>query len=358
MNLTSILLNKLLPSQKRKKERNQETKQMAIQLAKLFGQRGFKTKEEIDLYDNNQEKITDIDCLAYKDGVLFFIELKSTYFRATLKEVLDNGIAMKKAGEQLQKVENYLKSHPDFLKNTLGIDKSIDEVQLYPLIVSTSFENDYETFNGYRKISLFELNIILNNEKMLLFLTSTHAQKLIKKHKVDLSINDLTKTKENIDELVLNKVKAFLEKINPYENSFYPVDNDCSPKYIIEAIEQDKVWSFLDDEPYPKYSYVQYILPLNDYASKQYNNHYSIFQAALDAQYKENDTLKSMRLVEQALELYPNDDEYLVLRGDNHARLGNTLKSIMDLKKAVEINPQNETAHSNLALSYFEMLSI
>ena len=44
-----------------------------------------------------------------------------------------------------------------------------------------------------------------------------------------------------------------------------------------------------------------------------------------------------------------------MLRGDNHIRQYNLLKSIVDLKRVTEINPQNETAHYSLALSYAEI---
>jgi hypothetical protein len=352
-NIASMLLNKLLPNSKRAKERNKETEQMSLTLAELFEQRGFLSAAEIEIKKGKQP-ITDIDCAAYKDGVLFLIELKSTYLRSDLKEILDNENAMNKAGQQLQKVENYVKKHFDVIKSKLNMDRNIElkDVRLYPLIVSTSFEQDYEFFNGYRKISLFELNIILNNEKIFLLLTAKHYLELIKKYHPNFDVNHLTKA-EYIEDTESKKVlMATLEKITPYENSFYPIGDTCSPKYIIEAIEQDKVWDFLDDEPYPKYSYLQKIISLD--SNESFNEHYSIFLKATDAQYKENDTLKSMKLVEQALKLYPNSDEYLVLRGDNYARQGNILKSIMDLKRATEINPQNETAHSNLAVSYCE----
>jgi tetratricopeptide (TPR) repeat protein len=354
-NIASLVLNKLLSKNNRTAERNRETEQISKTLAKSFEQREFLSAAEIVIKNKQGRIITDIDCAAYKDGVLFLIELKSTYLRSNLKEILDNENAMNKAGEQLQKVESYVKKNFQVIRSKLGMDRNIqlEDVRLYPLIVSTSFEQDYEYFNGYRKISLFELNIILNDEKNYLFSTATHKLKLIKKYYPDFDANRLTKTTDTKDIELEQILTTVLKKVTSFDNSFYPVGDTCSPKYIIEAIEQDKVWDFLDDDEYPIYAKLKDIIALDD--SPKIKEHNDIYLKAHDAQYKENNIIKSMKLVEQALQLYPNHDEYLILRGDNYARLGKINKSIADLKKATEINPQNETAHCNLALSYSQI---
>ena len=349
--ISFTILNRLLPNNKRK-ERNQETKEMANNLAKLFKERGFIAAAEIDIKKGKQP-ITDIDCAAYKDGVLFLIELKSTYIRTDLKEALDNENAMNKAGEQLEKIEDYVKENFHVIKSKLGMDWKIplEEVQIYPLIISTSFEQDYQYFNGYKKISLMELFIILNNEKSLLFQTDIFRVGMFEKYFPDFDIHQLTSFP--LDKKAIQAMAEKMDIFNPYETSLYPKGGNCSPKYIIEAIEKDKVWDFLDDEEYPKFSSVQDILSLDD--KDRFNEHYSIFLEAMDAQYKENNTQKSMILVERALALFPDTDEYLILKGDNYARLGQLNKSIETLKKAVKVNPQNETAHCNLALSYLQI---
>ena len=127
---------------------------------------------------NQVKEKGDYDCLAYKDGVLFVIQAKATHIRASLKDnFLFTEREITKAKRQIDKNLVDLNENFEVIRNKLKIkETSIGQLQIFPLIVTTSFEKDGETLVSsfdpkykIHKISLFELQIILRGEEQNMF---------------------------------------------------------------------------------------------------------------------------------------------------------------------------------------------
>lgn len=110
----------------------------------------------------------EFDLLAYKDGVLFMIEIKSTYGRGMVREIAQHRLgAITKAKKQLERGYNELKSDYSYLRQELVINEEFEQLKICPLIVSNNFEHEEVLFSsdvfktGIRKISDFELEVIL-----------------------------------------------------------------------------------------------------------------------------------------------------------------------------------------------------
>lgn len=237
----------------RRKERNEETSLMEKTLAKTFQQQNFKTFHSFEPRINNSSmKFPEIDCLAYKDNTLFVIEIKSTHIRASLKERYDNYHLMKKAGDQLEIREKAIEEHFDIIKgefkNKFDLDiPRYEDLTIYPLIVSTSFEYDYKHFNRYKKISLFELNTIINNEKSCLLGAMQLDSVLLSKKYPHFDFTDLSFENMN-SEAYINIFREIYQKATLGHEAFYENKENYTSQEIISAIEEDKAWNFLDEK--------------------------------------------------------------------------------------------------------------
>jgi len=120
------------------------------------------------------QKGGDYDCLAYKNGTLFVVQVKSTYLRTNLQDnFFYNDREIKKAANQIDR--NLIDIHENFpeLKEQISISETnVEDLNIVPLIVTTSFEQDGDiikskSFPDYRilKTSLFELKVILRGEE-------------------------------------------------------------------------------------------------------------------------------------------------------------------------------------------------
>jgi hypothetical protein len=179
-------------------------------------------------YNKNGE----IDVLAFKNGILFICELKSTY---TQEDILKTSIYETqkfkyKASEQLDLAKDYVNNNFDEIKGIkeLNIDCSKDDLKIETLIISNIYEADHLNFNKrHLKVSLFELLVILKNDlyKMLV----PKYTKAFFDLGLDLSVDNILNKH--------NKNTILKEDCNLWEN-----EKDCSPEDIISAILENKVW--------------------------------------------------------------------------------------------------------------------
>lgn len=143
-----------------------ETDMMEEKLKELFIENGFHNVIRIDEATRNKYKIKgDSDVIVYENGRLMLIQLKRTRISDTLDEYyLESKNSFDKAAKQLSDFEEFISNNFSWIKDLLSIkEKSFEDVIVYPLIVSTSFEFDHEYFKSkYKKISLFELEYILS----------------------------------------------------------------------------------------------------------------------------------------------------------------------------------------------------
>jgi len=166
------------------------------------------------------QKGGDYDCLAYKNGTLFVVQVKSTYLRTTLQDnFFYNNREIKKAANQIDR--NLIDIHENFseLKKQIPIsEKNVEDLNIVPLIVTTSFEQDGEKIqsksfpdHSILKTSLFELKVILQGEEDNLF-----------------SYTEMRTSKE--------------------PNLFKDGHKRTDPLDIIRALKEEKIWSKLNKQ--------------------------------------------------------------------------------------------------------------
>ena len=222
-----------------------QSKQLEIGISQLFIDAGFSAVASVDYKD---DEVREIDCLAYKDGCLFVVELKTTYPSEDLirQSEFDSRRLEHKAVNQLERALKYYESNFDFFRNIQGlkIDREQKHIHVYPLIVTNTFERDKVLKNmKHLKISLFELTIALKNDlyKML-------NSKMGCLFPDDAEVGDFV-LPFHASELATNPNNPFLKK-EKIDTSKEACDlyhgTPVTASGFIDVIAQDKVWKFLD----------------------------------------------------------------------------------------------------------------
>lgn len=186
---------------------------------KIFSDANIKNLSNCSPSDSNIQKYKDIDILAFKDNYLFIVETKLTYNRLNYWEINDhiNG-ALKKGKRQLQeRIKNIHCYLTDEVKNELGIKN--DDFKIIPLIITSSFEGDFNYGDGVSKYSIFELSFVLNSN-----LEDIYLQKNVIKEFCN-SILSEAKSKQMEEEhrqiiekySFKNSLEKYKEKINDIE---------------------------------------------------------------------------------------------------------------------------------------------
>ncbi|MCB9295229.1 MAG: hypothetical protein H6559_19225 [Lewinellaceae bacterium] len=223
-----------------------QSKEIEMGLADSFKKAGFNAVAGGE-YNKGKDDEGEIDTLAFKDNVLFVIELKTTYVEENLlRYAWYHAIKFEyKAIEQLMRHQEYIETNFEAVKSIpeLGIDCELEELVIIPLIVSNIFEFDDLLVQGqYRKVSLFELLVILHND----LYESLH--------------NRLASflSGEEADFLASSVIQSFNQN-NPYfkkgtpgqatkeEYSLWVNPEFCSPEDFVNAIKDGKVWKGLDE---------------------------------------------------------------------------------------------------------------
>jgi len=156
----------------RRKGRKDETHRIESRLGDLFRSRGFAViqayqPEVIDDFDPGE-----VDLICYQGNHLFILEVKSTYLRKTRQEAwIHRTTTLRKAAQQLHRkqiaVRHAIESDETLLSN-LRLSSVEKNVKIHAWIVDTSIEYDQEIVDGYLKVSLEGLVVILRNERQLL----------------------------------------------------------------------------------------------------------------------------------------------------------------------------------------------
>jgi len=113
----------------------------------------------------------DIDVIAFKDNYLFVIEVKNNTYSDNINSAnyIQNKRLEVEAAQQIDKSLLFIEHNWDYINKHLEISVSKSKVSIIPLIISNIFEGDSKVYGEYFKISLFELSIIMNNDKYLLY---------------------------------------------------------------------------------------------------------------------------------------------------------------------------------------------
>lgn len=188
----------------------------------------------------------EIDTLVYKDKTLFVIEIKTSHIIEDLIRNKEYQIRKfeYKAKEQLERNIKYIKENFQKIKeiDSLEIDCNIDDLKIIPLIVSNIYDADDLVFgNKFLKISMFELMVILHND--LYDLLNLKSGKIMFNSEMEIPIPLLMQMQnQNAPEIKKNNIKTDKETCNLWKDKKH-----CSVNDLIDAIENNKVWYFLDE---------------------------------------------------------------------------------------------------------------
>ncbi len=349
------IVNRLIDTKGRKKERKEETDLMDEQLAGFFDMHDFKTATGLKLYKDNKE-YTDIDVLAYKDKTLFVLQNKSTHVRMGLKEAHNNRtLALEKAAEQLKKSISYINEKFEEFQQKLSFHESKEEVKIYPLIVSTSFEDDYSFFDGFKKTTFFELKVILHNTNFFMGISRyLEVKKLEKRVGDDPYVQRMLAgldNPESVEEL-LNEAMGFDEITlqNKMEKELL-YRKPLTSERLIEIIENDEVWKGLDNLIELPDTRGRIEIPLDGSSLQKQNQLFLDGNTAFNAGYYK----KALEKYNAAIVLCPDEYENYKGKGNALAMLGKTKASIEAFNKAIKLNPYFARAYYDRSISHHEM---
>ena len=156
----------------RRKDKTDETHRIESRLGNLFRSKGFYVLESYqpDLEDGYDPG--EVDLICHQDGHILILEVKSSYLRKTKQEAwVHRTITLRKAAKQLQRKQIAIQKsilYNEKLQSELRLRTDINKVKVSPWIVDTSIEHDQELIDGFLKVSLEGLIVILRNERQLL----------------------------------------------------------------------------------------------------------------------------------------------------------------------------------------------
>lgn len=195
----------------------------------------------------------EIDTLAYKEGYLFVIEIKTTYVEEApgVKAINHSRTIEGKAKYQLNNAVDYIKSNFDEIRDIeeLNIDCKLSDIKIIPLIVTNIFDYESEfTSNNIIRISDFTLKIILKNDlgDMMFINSKVASQHFASNQKFkdfDLPLSSMYSNNRNNTDLNLKNYNFPKSK---EECNLWTTPSECSPQDIISAISENKVWGFVD----------------------------------------------------------------------------------------------------------------
>lgn len=154
----------------RRCEAQAETRRIEARLGALFEQRGFQVLvgHRLPVADHGGDDAGEVDLLCARDGRLFVFELKSTYVRRSMKEAwAHRSSTLRKAGWQLHRkvpaVQRELQGN-DGLRQALALRGDVAP-EISAWIIDTSMEWDHQTFRGFLKVSMEEIQIALRDDR-------------------------------------------------------------------------------------------------------------------------------------------------------------------------------------------------
>ncbi len=218
-----------------------QAKELENKIASQFKSAGFNAIASRKYNELDGEG--EIDCVAYKNGVLILIELKTTYLCEDLlrQSEFDNRKFELKSANQLDRAVNYLKDNfVEFKKanSELQIVTTFEEIEIFTLILSNTFDWDSTIKNGkHLKISLLELEIILENNLYDLLNTSLPKQL----GGIVLPVNEYDSL-TNANNPMFKKQKLDTSKINC---DLWDGKELTAHKFI-DLIQKNRVWDFID----------------------------------------------------------------------------------------------------------------
>jgi Holliday junction resolvase-like predicted endonuclease len=170
-NNSTAAINNLRRLAARRDEAAAETRRIESQLGELLRGRGFRVLVNWQPPAERRDA-GEVDVIAARDGLLFVLEVKSTFIRRSMQEAwLHASTTLRKAGLQLRrKVDavGWAMGIDEAFRGALGLSPADPPARVHGWIVDTSIESDHERFSGFLKVSLEEVLIALRDDRHLL----------------------------------------------------------------------------------------------------------------------------------------------------------------------------------------------
>jgi len=156
----------------RRIDRNDETHRIEHRLGELFKSKGFNVVVGYNPPKSLDADPGEMDLICHLERHIFLIEVKSTYIRKTLQDAwIYYTTTLRKAARQLRRKRKALLSAIEDdgeLRGNLCISGQAKDIVLHSWIVDTSLEYDQTVIDGFLKVSLEGLTVILRDERYLL----------------------------------------------------------------------------------------------------------------------------------------------------------------------------------------------
>ena len=171
-NNSTAAINNLRRLGQRRGEFREETQRIETMLGAALKTRGFSVVLNWEPDRSRHGDAGEVDVVCARDGLVFVMEVKSTFLRMTSKDAWSHSTStLRRAAGQLQRkvaaVVQEIALASD-LAAQLGVSQLADSVSVEGWIVDTSIECDHERFGGFLKVSLEELLIALRDDHDLL----------------------------------------------------------------------------------------------------------------------------------------------------------------------------------------------
>lgn len=171
-NNSTAAINNLRRLGMRRGEVQMETQRIEKQLGALFETKGFQVVINWNPPVEADGNAGEVDLICARDGVVFVLEVKSSYFRQSKQDAwLHASTTLRKAGLQLSRKVSAIKhalAERQELSELLKLKGESSQTTVHGWIVDTSIECDHQRFNGFLKVSLEELLIALRDDRRLL----------------------------------------------------------------------------------------------------------------------------------------------------------------------------------------------
>ena len=266
-------------------------------ISQQFHDAGFETNLGNEKKFKNAEtgEEGDLDSLAYKDGVLFVIEAKQTGLNVTLEDAFNEySNTFLKGASQLNKAIKFIEFDFMNIRKKLKIKETrFNDLKIYPLIISTSFESDHTLIawgeKNFLKISWHELMSILIDEN--------------------------------------------------------------NPRKIIESIESNEFWKFLDNLPTP--SITDKSIAISSLSIIKLPDSHSLFSKAIDY-FDDRKYMDAIAFMNQAIDKDENNSDFYVFLGDCYSEINDVESAKNAYETAIEKDPYNSNAYNSFGCFWQE----
>ena len=222
--------------------------------------------------DNDREFIDfdgkngDLDAVAYKNGTLLHFELKQSHIRNDPEKIISlRNTFIKKGEEQIPRIQKYLRKSANKeqfingkkrknIREKLQLEEHEEIIHVKSYLISNNFDFDRQEFNGFRKISILELIVLLTDTEIFLHdfddYLKINIRRIKKSGKATPEIYLRWANGEiSNEEFVQNEENVIMAHrfVESFKKPYWKDENDKMIEELIDNIENNRVFDYLDE---------------------------------------------------------------------------------------------------------------